>query len=90
MNACLKYADFSRSWVDSLQTKRFLIFAVVFYEVAVFACMRLQVSFTDLTFNSMIDHLLRGEFDVARTSSARKGSGAAAMCMPILASSVHS
>ena len=44
---------------------RFLIYAIMLYAVAMIASMRLHsLEYTDLTFNSMIDHLLRGEFDV--------------------------
>lgn len=49
-----------------LPKHRFLIYAMIIYAIAVVWCMclHLRVSYTNLTFNSMIDHLLRGEFDL--------------------------
>ena len=47
---------------------RALLFAMLFYGVALVTFVRLIPSFglniNDLTFNSMIEHLLRGEFDI--------------------------
>jgi hypothetical protein len=47
---------------------RFLVFAIALYPIVVFACLRILIYKIDLdldlTFNSMIEHLMRGEFDV--------------------------